>query len=49
MTDLYVHANQLTGKHFFAQIDRSVFEFTTTSAVRACKGLETPDWIAPRS
>ena len=30
MTELLLHANRLTGTHFFAQIDRLVYEFTTT-------------------
>ena len=30
MTHLYLSTNQLTGKHFCSQIDRLVYEFTTT-------------------
>jgi hypothetical protein len=33
MTQLWLYSNQLTGEHFFAQIDRSVYESTADSFV----------------
>ena len=36
MTTLRLDFNQLTGKHFFVQIDRSVYEYTSFVRKNAC-------------
>jgi hypothetical protein len=39
MKELYLFNNQLTGEHFFAQFDRSVYEFTVMLCTNKCVGV----------
>ena len=39
MKKLQLYYNQLTGEHFLAQIDRSVYEFTAMLCAKKCVGV----------